>query len=180
MSQSLRLTLKQAPECLLDMSPLNPDAVLGKSQDQIKAIKLQYGPRRVSVNQIFKVTGKSNGIIEIHASHRKLHNIGKAMREGEIQVFGPTGDNTGMNMAGGNLTVQGNVGDWLGASMKGGTIEVKGRAGDFVGGGKAGEIQGMSGGMIIISGTAGDRVGDRMRRGTILSPATRVITAEAA
>ena len=167
MSSILRFTLKDTPEYQVDMSPLLPELLEGKTLAQIKTTKLPCGNKKIAVNDLFQVRGKAGDSLEIHNSHRKLKNIGKGMSRGRIEIFGMAGDNVGMSMSSGELQCNGRVGNWLGASMSGGTITVKGNAGDFIGAGKAGQMQGMNGGMIIVAGNAGDRLGDRMRRGTI-------------
>lgn len=167
MARALLLTLKTTPQYELDMSPVIPEKLAGKTLEQIKTIKLSSGHQKIALGTLFNVQGKCDQSIQIVNSHPKLNRIGQSMSFGDIEVTGRCGHYLGSRMTGGTLSIKGNVGDWLGANMKGGQITVSGNAGDFIGAGQTGEMQGMAGGLIVIKGNAGDRVGDRMRRGTI-------------
>ncbi len=167
MPRPLVFELKVKPELAIDVSPLTPDALAGKTLDKIKNIRLETAKKTIRVSELFKVKGSDTENIQIINSDKKLHHIGEGMSFGNLEVQGPTGHYAGSRMSGGQLSIRGSVGDFLGANMKKGRIDIKGNAGNFVGAGRTGEMQGMSGGMITISGNAGDRVADRMRRGTI-------------
>lgn len=167
MPRPLVFELKVKPELAMDLSPLTPDALAGKTLDKIKNIRLESAKKKIRVSDLFKVTGTDSENILIKNSDKKLEHIGEAMSFGSIEVQGPVGHFAGSKMSGGQLSIRGAVGDFLGANMKNGRIEVKGNAGNFVGAGRTGQMQGMNGGLITISGHAGDRVADRMRRGTI-------------
>ena len=167
MARPLKLRLTTTPDYAVDMSPVTPEKLQGKTNEQIKKIKLTSGRQRITVESLFKVTGNDVERIIIENSHKKLCCIGQNLTHGVIEIQGPAGDNVGVGMRGGQIVITGTVGNFAGANMKGGTIDIKGNAGDFVGAGRTGEMQGMAGGLIIVRGNVGDRAGDRMRRGTI-------------
>lgn len=164
----LSFTLKIQPKFTLDLSPLTPDKLSGKTNSQIKRISLQYGKQKISVEDLFTVSGDDHVNIKFTKGSENLLSVGRKMSHGTIEVNGNTGDFTGQYMQGGKLLIKGNAGAWVGNRMSNGRIEITGNVGDYLGAGLPGEPHGMSNGMIIISGNAGDRVGDRLRRGYII------------
>lgn len=164
----LTLSPKQAPEYRLDMSPLAPDKLAGRTLAAIKQIRLVYGAGTVRVAELFAVTGRAGGHIRIEQGSDKLSGVGQGMRQGMIEVAGPVGDLLGRGMAGGVIRVTGDAGAWAGSGLAGGRIDIAGNAGDYAGAGRPGDLFGMGGGMLNIGGHAGDRAGDRMRRGIII------------
>jgi formylmethanofuran dehydrogenase subunit C len=142
----LALTLRQTPEQRLDMSPLVPHRLAGKTAAEIARIELQTTRVRVTVGDIFRLRMGDAGQIQIENACERLDCIGHDMTDGEI-------------------VVQGDVGIQAGRMMRGGRVS---NAGDRLGGPLAGEMTGMRGGIVIIRGHAGERAGDRLRRGTIL------------
>ncbi|MCZ6802622.1 MAG: formylmethanofuran dehydrogenase subunit C [Proteobacteria bacterium] len=165
---ALTFTLKTQPRFTLDVSPLVPDNLEGKTLTKIKNIKLVYGKETVKVDALFTVKGKNSDQIRIEKSCDKLICVGQAMSKGIIEVKGDVGDFLGKGMKNGTLTVNGNAGSWTGNSMAGGRININGDASDYIGAGLPGDTFGMTNGLINIKGNAGDRVGDRMRRGIII------------
>lgn len=161
-------TLKVQPELPVDLSPLIPDRLSGKSRTQIAAIKLVSGKQRITLSTLFSISGDDPENIRIQRSCRKLTHIGQGMSAGKIQVRGDSGDFLGKNMRGGEIETFGNTGNWTGAGMSGGLIEISGNTGDYLGANFSGEQHGMSDGTIVVSGNAGNRVGERMRRGMIV------------
>lgn len=164
----LMFKLKIKPEFTLDVSPLIPDKLTGKKLAQIKTIHLSYGKQKISVDELFSVSGDDPENIRFLESTEKLICIGQGMSHGSIEVQGDVGNFTGQYMRGGSIKIQGNTGAWTGNSMKNGHIEITGNSGDFLGAGLPGDPHGMSNGLIFVYGKAGDRVGDRMRRGMII------------
>lgn len=164
----LVLTLKEEPSQRLDLSPLVPHLLNGKSAKEIAAIELQTTRERITVGDLFKVRAGSTESILIEGGSPRLDNIGMVMTGGEIVVEGDCGKSPGRNMSAGTLVVNGDCGPFAGSCMSGGKIEIKGDAGGFPGAPLEGEMEGMTGGFLIVRGNAGERAGDRLRRGTIL------------
>lgn len=164
----LILTLRERPAQRLDLSPLVPQLLAGKTAAQIERIALQTTRVPVAVGEIFRVRMGNAEQIRIEGACDRFDHVGQAMSGGEIFVDGDVGTQAGRLMAGGRLTLRGNAGPWAASGMRGGVMEIRGTAGDRLGGPLAGEMAGMRGGIVVVRGGAGDRTGDRMRRGTII------------
>jgi formylmethanofuran dehydrogenase subunit C len=165
---ALVLTLRQAPDQRLDLSPLVPHLLAGKKAAEIEKIELQTTRTPVTVGDLFRLRMGDAAQIHIEGAHERLDRVGHAMTDGEIVVEGDVGAQAGRLMRGGSLVIRGSAGPWAGSAMVGGTLEIMRDAGDHLGGPFAGETVGMRGGMIVVRGSAGARAGDRMRRGTIV------------
>jgi formylmethanofuran dehydrogenase subunit C len=165
---ALTFTLKIQPKFTLDVSPLVPDFLEGKTLTKIKNLKLIYGKETVKVNELFTIKGNDSNQIRIEKSCDKLIYVGQGMSKGSIDVKGNVGDFLGQGMKNGTVSVNGDAGSWAGNSMSGGRINIRGNVADYAGAGLPGDAFGMTNGLINIEGDAGDRVGDRMRRGIII------------
>jgi len=164
----LTLILRQRPEQRLDLSPLVPHLISGRSVAEIERIELQTTRWRVSVGDVFRLRMGDPERIRIEGSCDRLDRIGYAMTGGEVFVDGDVGTQAGRLMSGGSLTIGGNTGPWAASGMKGGLLEIRGATGAFLAAPLAGEMAGMRGGLVIVRGRAGERAGDRMRRGAIV------------
>jgi formylmethanofuran dehydrogenase subunit C len=164
----LVFTLKSAPDQRLDLSPLTPHNLIGKTAAAIAAIAIGTTRHRVAIADIFAIRMGDPMAIRIVGGSERFDHIGHAMTDGELVVDGDVGIRAGRLMTGGRLVVNGSAGPWAASGMRGGTIEIAGSAGDRLGGPLPGEIAGMRGGVVVVRGDAGARAGDRMRRGTIL------------
>jgi formylmethanofuran dehydrogenase subunit C len=164
----LVFSLHARPDQRLDLSPLVPHLLAGKTAAEIATITLGTTRHGVTVGDLFRVKMGDPQRLRIEASCDRLDLVGHAMRDGEIVVDGDVGSRAGRLMSGGRLLVDGNAGPWAASGMTGGTLEISGAAGDRLGGPLAGEMAGMRGGAVVVRGDAGERVGDRMRRGTIV------------
>lgn len=164
----LTFTLRQRPEQRLDLSPLVPHLLAGKTAAQIERIELQTTRVRVDVGEIFRLRMGDAEHLQIEGASDRFDRVGEEMTSGEIVVEGDVGVQAGRSMTGGRLTLRGNAGPWTASGMKGGVIEILGAVGDRLGGPLAGEMAGMRGGTVVVRGRAGERAGDRMRRGTII------------
>lgn len=164
----LLLTLREQPDQRLDLSPLVPHRLAGKTAAAIAAIALQTTRSAVTVGDVFRLRAGDVRQIRIEGACERLDLIGCEMEDGEIVVDGDVGSQAGRRMAGGRLRIDGNTGPWLGSGMTGGRIDVAGTAGERVGGPLPGEMAGMRGGLLVVRRDAGDFAGDRMRRGTIV------------
>jgi len=164
---ALSFTLKSPLQQRLDVSPLVPDLLVGKSQKEVSALTLQYGNRRIAAGELFAIEGDDAESVRISGSP-KLDFAGRGMTRGSLVIEGDAGAYAGMHMKGGRLYVSGSAGLYTACELKGGIVEISGNAGDLLGGALPGNKKGMSEGVVIVRGDAGDRVGDHMRRGSIL------------
>lgn len=165
---TLTLRLRCAPDQRLDMSRLSPSLLAGKSEREVAAIEIHTTRQRVSVGELFEVSGSDATNIVIEGSSPRFDNVGAGLDGGMLTVEGDVGNKAGRGMTGGTLTIRGGAGHWAGSGLSGGRLEIGGDAGDRLGGAFAGESQGMDGGVIIVRGNAGERAGDRQRRGAIV------------
>jgi len=164
----LVLTLRGAPDQRLDLSPLVPHLLAGKTAKQIEKIELHTTRTPVMVGDLFRLRAGEAAHIRIEGAVERLDRIGHAMTDGEILVDGDVGAQAGRLMRGGSLVVRGSAGPWAGSAMVGGRLEILRDAGDHLGGPFGGETVGMRGGAIVVRGGAGARAADRMRRGTMV------------
>jgi formylmethanofuran dehydrogenase subunit C len=164
----LVLTLRGAPDQRLDLSPLVPHGLAGKTAAEIEKIELQTTRTPVTVGDLFRLRMGDAARIRIEGSGERLDRVGHAMTDGEIVVEGDVGAQAGRLMRGGSLVIRGSAGPWAGSAMIGGQLEIVRDAGDHLGGPFGGETVGMRGGAIVVRGSAGARAADRMRRGTIV------------
>jgi formylmethanofuran dehydrogenase subunit C len=165
---TLRLTLREAPAQRVDLSPLTPDHLTGKTSAEIGAIELALGNARVRVDELFSLSGDFVSELAILNGCDRLDRLGEGMTHGRITVDGSAGAYLGAGMSGGVIEVHGSAGAYAATGMKGGMIHVTGNAGDFLAAALPGERGGMQGGTVVVGGDAGDRAGDRMRRGVLL------------
>jgi formylmethanofuran dehydrogenase subunit C len=166
--KTLVLTLKQEPEQRLDLSPLVPHLLDGKSTKEIAEIELQTTRVKITAGDMFKIRSGGAGSIRFEGGAERLDNVGQGLKSGEIIVEGDCGKSLGRGMSGGNLVSHGDCGPFAGSGMSGGRLEIAGNAGDFLGAPLEGEMEGLTGGLLIVRGNAGARAGDRLRRGTIV------------
>jgi formylmethanofuran dehydrogenase subunit C len=164
----LTLTLRQSPDQRIDLSPLVPNLLAGKSAAEIERIELQTTRRRLAVGEVFRLRMGDAERICVEGGSDRFDHAGQGMSGGEILIDGDVGIEAGRLMTGGRLIVRGNAGPWAASGMKAGVVEILGAAGDRLGGPLAGEMSGMRGGIVVVRGGAGERAGDRMRRGTIV------------
>jgi formylmethanofuran dehydrogenase subunit C len=164
----LVFTLKQEPDQRLDLAPLVPHLLNGKSAKEIAEIELQTTREKVTVGDIFKIRSGGSESIRFEGGSERLDNVGQGLKNGEIIVEGDCGKSLGRSMSGGNLVVNGDSGPFAGSAMSGGRLEIGGDTGAFLGAPLEGEMEGLTGGLLIVRGNAGERAGDRLRRGTIV------------
>ncbi|MHB1231873.1 MAG: formylmethanofuran dehydrogenase subunit C [Burkholderiales bacterium] len=165
---ALTFTLRERPRQPVDMSLLTPDKLHDKSSDEIAALQLASGNRKLRVDQLFELAPGDTQQIVIRASCGKLNFVGKEMTQGSITVEGDAGAYAGMYLRGGKLAVSGNTGAYAATGMTAGLMHIGGSAGDFLAASVPGDTHGMRGGTVVVEGNCGDRAGDRMRRGVVL------------
>jgi len=164
----LILTLRARPDHRLDLSPLVPHLLAGKTSAAIEKIALQTTHGCVAVGDVFRMRMGDTQQVRIEGACDRLDLVGHGMTDGDIAVEGDVGSQAGRLMSGGRLTINGSVGPFAGSGMAGGHLDIIRSAGDRLGGPLAGEMAGMRGGVVTVRGDVGDRAGDRMRRGTII------------
>lgn len=164
----LVFALKAKPAQRLDLSPLLPHLLAGKSVAEIAAIDLATTREKITVGDVFTLRAGSVEELRFDGGSERFDRLGRGLQNGRISVDGDVGIEAGRGMSGGELVVSGDAGPFAGSGMSGGRIEIAGDAGDFLAGPREGEMQGMSGGVLIVRGSVGQRPGDRLRRGTIV------------
>src|SRR5262249_13699474 len=135
----LVLTLRERPEQRLDLSPLTPQRLAGKSVAEIGPIALPTTRLRLAVRGAVPLPAGDAQSLRIENACDRLDRIGEGLNGGEILVEGDVGLRAGRLMTAGRLTVRGNAGPWAASRMGGGTIEITGNAGDHLGAPLAGE-----------------------------------------
>jgi formylmethanofuran dehydrogenase subunit C len=164
----LTFALRAAPAQRLDLSPLTPQNLAGKTVAEIAGIELGTTRVRVTAGDIFRIREGDPAAVLIEGGSARFDRVGKSMTAGAILVEGEVGVEAGRMMSGGQLSIRGAAGPFAASGMKGGTLEIEGDAGERLGGPLSGETVGMSGGLVHVRGDAGLRAGDRLRRGVIL------------
>jgi formylmethanofuran dehydrogenase subunit C len=164
----LVLTLRQAPDRRLDLSPLVPHLLVGKSAREVERIALGTTRHAVMLGDLFAVRVGDPRQLRLEGGSARFDRVGHRMAVGEIVVEGDVGIEAARAMSGGRLVIAGSTGPWAASGMTGGAVEIAGGAGERLGGPRPGEMAGMRGGIVIVRGDAGPRAGDRMRRGTIV------------
>ncbi len=164
----MRFSLREPPAQRLDLSPLVPQTLAGKTVAEIERIELGTTRARVTAGDVFRIRKGDPAAILIEGGSARFDRVGLGLAGGSIIVEGEAGVQAGRLMSGGRLTIDGAAGPFAGSGMKGGTLAIEGDAGERLGGPLSGETTGMSGGLIHVRGGAGERAGDRLRRGIIL------------
>lgn len=165
---TLTFTLKYQPAQRVDLSSLVCQKLQGLTSDEIAALELSCGKRKLRVDELFSISGSDSQAIVIKNSFDKLDFIGKELQGGSITVEGDAGAYLGQGMLAGSIKVIGNAGIYAACEMKKGVIEIIGNAGDLLGAALPGNKTGMKGGTVLVKGNVGERAGDHMRRGNIL------------
>ena len=165
---ALTLTLREKLRHRIDMAAVWPKLSSVSGPEDVAGLKLAHGNRRVTLGELFDVTGQDPGDLIIRNSCSLLDAVGVGMEAGKLSIYGDTGDYLGRDMHGGSIDVYGDSGHWTASGLRSGLIRVNGSCGDFAGAALPGDHQGMRGGTLLVTGNAGDRSGDRMRGGRIL------------
>jgi len=162
-------TLRQEPPQRVDLSPLTPDRLAGRSVADIE--KIEIGTTRAStrVGDVFKVAEGDLKNLRYEGGSARFDLVGaKLLPDFSLHVEGDVGAQLGRLAGGGRITVSGNAGAYAASGNIGAHIEIRGNAGEMLTGPLAGELAGMSGGRVVVRGSAGARAGDRLRRGIII------------
>ena len=169
------LSLKEKIGITVEAEAIRPDGFAGKKREQIEALPVWQGPRKLALSEFFDVEvrdGASSGPAEtaiiIEGDLSRVKRIGQGMKEGKIEISGSVGMHLGEEMNGGDILVKGDAGSWAGMEMKGGSIHILGNADDHVGSAYRGSWRGMTGGEIRIEGSARSALGAGLVGGRII------------
>lgn len=165
---SFTFRLRAPPPQRVDLSPLTPQALKGRSAAEIAALRIHTARAPLSVGDLFDVREGDLDEIVFEGGAERFDRVGAGLSAGAIRVVGDVGVEAGRGMTGGALTIEGRAGPFAGSGLRGGLLKIGGDAGERLGGPLAGETEGMRGGAIHVGGAAGPRAGDKMRRGFIL------------
>lgn len=163
----ITLTLKERPIVPLEAESISPDVVENLAPDELRALPVWRGKRKLRLDDLFDVEGAGGDEIHIRGDCGRVKWIGKGMTHGRIVMDGDAGMHLGAYMKGGKIEVAGNASDWVGAEMTTGFIHIRGNAGGQIGAAYRGSMAGMNGGTILVEGSGGMEVGMRMKRGII-------------
>lgn len=166
-------TIDASERIPVNLEPITPETLSGKTIAKINKLKIWHGNRRISLTKLFDASGKpgktpEDTVIEIGGNIPQCRHLGQDMTAGTIIVKGDAGMHLGARMSGGLIKVKGNADHWLGAEMSGGAIRVTGNAGDKAASPYLGSKYGMNGGSLYIKGNVGHELGMGMRRGIIV------------
>src|SRR5262249_6444460 len=106
----LVLVMHTSPQQRLDLSPLVPSRLAGKTVAEIGKLELQTDRERVAVGDIFRLSGNDTTRVRIEGATDRLDQIGHEMSGGEVVVEGDVGNQAGRLMRGGRLIIKGNAG----------------------------------------------------------------------
>jgi len=177
--QTITLKLKNAVMSKIAAVPvevdsLTPGKLFGKSEAELKAVKVWWGNREENTGDLFDVSvegdaGNADDVkIVFEGDLRRVKRIGDGMKAGEIEARGDVDMHCGAMMEGGRIVVKGNANCWAGREMHGGELVIEGDAEDNLCAMYRGEDKGMTGGKVTVNGNAGELVGQYMAGGEIL------------
>lgn len=164
---ALIFTLKNTVNRIIDCKKLTPDALQGKSLNDILAINVSA---KLRVADVFDVEGVDIRVLIFKNTSKQLHYIGYRMQTGRITIEGDAGDFIGAEMQGGVLICKGNVGERTGDSMRRGILLIEGNTGDYC-------ASNMRAGTLGVLGVTGAHLGHGMKRGTLLLSQTPAVQA---
>jgi formylmethanofuran dehydrogenase subunit C len=177
--QTITLKLKDSvmrgpAQVPVEVDSLTPDQLFGKSEAEIKAVKVWWGNKQENTGDLFDVTvsgdaGSADDVrIIFEGNLTRVKRIGDGMKAGEIEARGDVDMHAGAMMEGGRLVIKGNANCWAGREMRGGELIIEGDAEDNLCAMYRGETTGMTGGKVTVYGNAGECVGQYMAGGEIL------------
>ena len=171
--ETVTLTIKRAPTLYLEAENVTPDALAGKSLDQIRALPVFMGNEQYTLGDYFDVAGASGATaadtrIVVKGDVSRVKYLGMKMSAGELVIEGNADMYGGAWMTGGTLTAKGNVDSFAGTGMKGGELTIMGNAGNYTGSAYRGDWRGMQGGKLRVKGNVGSDTGYFMNGGEII------------
>ncbi len=177
--QTIRLRLKEevmsgVAKIPVIVDALTPDKLFGKSEAEIKGVKIWWGNREENTGDLFEVsvegdaTSEAEVKIVMDGDLSRVKYIGAGMKAGEIEANGDVDMHCGAMMRGGKITVRGNADCWAGCEMHGGELIIEGDAGANLCAMYRGEMTGMTGGRVVVGGNVSECAGQYMAGGEIL------------
>jgi len=177
--QTITLKLKDAVRSGIATVPvevdsLTPDQLFGKSEAELKAVKVWWGNREEDTGDLFDVSVEGDAAsadevkIVMEGNLTRVKRIGAGMKAGEIEARGDVDMHCGALMEGGRIVVKGNANCWAGREMRGGELIIEGDAGDNLCAMYRGEMKGMTGGKVTVGGDVGECICQYMADGEIL------------
>jgi formylmethanofuran dehydrogenase subunit C len=162
----------------VELDALTPDQLFGKSEAEIKAVKVWWGNRQENTSDLFDVSVAGDAAnaddvkIVLEGNLARVKRIGEGMKAGEIEARGDVDMHVGAMMEGGKIIVKGNAGCWAGREMRGGELLIEGDADDNFCAMYRGEEKGMTGGKVTVFGNVGELTAQYMAGGEILIKGT--------
>ncbi len=170
---TVTITINRQPELFIEAECFTPDAVAGKTAEEIAALPVYIGRTMETVGDYFTVEGAAGATAEetklvVNGDLTRVKYIGSKMSAGEVVINGDADMHVGSWMTGGKITANGNIGHFAATSMSGGEIVVSGNAGNYLGASYRGDWRGMTGGKITVKGDVGSDCGTFMLGGEII------------
>ncbi|MCP1663027.1 MAG: formylmethanofuran dehydrogenase subunit C [Methanocalculus sp. MSAO_Arc1] len=170
---TVTLTIKEQPPLYLEAEVFNPDALAGKTAQEIADLPLPMGNTVCKVGDYFTVAGKGGATaaetkVVVNGDLAKVKYIGARMSSGEVVINSSTDMYVGAWMTGGKILVKGSVGDFAATAMKGGELVIEGNAGNYLAAAYRGDWRGMQGGRIHVKGNVAADTGFYMMGGEIV------------
>lgn len=171
--ETVTITITKQPELFIEAECFTPDALAGKTAEQIAELPVHIGRTTEKVGDYFAVEGAAGASAEetklvLKGDFSRVKYIGSKMTAGEVVVNGNADMYVGAWMKGGKITVNGNIGHFAATSMEGGELIVNGNAGNYLAASYRGDWRGMKGGKIVVSGDVGSDCGTFMIGGEIV------------
>ncbi len=171
--ETVTLTIKKAPTLYLEAEAVTPDALAGKSLDQIRALPVYMGNEEFTLGEYFDIAGAPGATaadtkVVVKGDVSRVKYLGMKMSAGELVIEGNADMYVGAWMTGGTLTVKGDVDSFAGTGMKGGELTIMGNAGNYTGSAYRGDWRGMQGGRIRVKGNVRSDTGYFMNGGEII------------
>jgi len=171
--ERLTLTPRDVDYLVLEAPVITPDAVCGKTLEEIAQLPVLEGNTEWPLGRFFQISGKVAGSPEdqgiiIDGDVPRVKYIGSKMTAGAVLCKGNVDMYCGAWMKGGRIRVKGDVDAFAAIQMEGGDVLIEGNAGDYLGASYRGDWRGMKGGKIVVEGNAGRSIGEYMMGGTII------------
>jgi len=170
--ERLTLTPRDVEYLVLEAAVITPDAVCGKTLEEIAELPVLEGNTTWTLGRFFTIAGKvadaaeDQGII-VDGDVPRVKYIGSKMTAGAVLCKGDVDMYCGAWMKGGRIRVKGNADAFAAIQMEGGDILFEGNVGDYLGASYRGDWRGMKGGNIVVNGNAGVSLGEYMMGGKI-------------
>jgi formylmethanofuran dehydrogenase subunit C len=170
--ERLTLTPRDVEYLVLEAPVIAPDAVCGKTLEEIAQLPVLEGNTKWTLGRFFHIAGKvadaaeDQGII-VDGNVPRVKYIGAQMTAGAVLCKGDVDMYCGAWMKGGRIRVKGDADAFAAIQMEGGDILFEGNTGDYTGASYRGDWRGMKGGNIVVNGNAGRSVGEYMMGGKI-------------